>query len=252
MFIDSHCHLDLLSQYISIEKGIDNAAKYGITKFINPALYQSHWKQLIALEKLHNSIKIGLGLHPCFISRHSLVDLEYLDQLIISNNIKFIGEIGMDKRFINNYEEQEVYFIEQLKIAKKHEIPVILHSVKSNSEIIRIIKLTQFKNGGIIHAFNGSIEEAIQFIHLNFKLGIGPICTYPHNKKIKNIIENISLNNLVIETDSPDMKFYNNKKAYSEPANLIKVFNIICKKRKESLYEIQEILWHNTHKTLNL
>ncbi|TNF69349.1 MAG: TatD family deoxyribonuclease [Gammaproteobacteria bacterium] len=244
MFIDTHCHLDFDIFNHDRDKLINQAKENDITHFINPSVSKNNWHNVLALSKEYNNIIPVLGMHPCFIKEHHPSDLNELETQLSKNKIKLLGEIGLDKR-INQFEEQLFYFSEQLSIAKKLNLPVIIHSVKAHSEVIHQIKSLNFTLGGIIHAFNGSIEIAKTYIDLGFKLGIGSILTYPKNKLTK-IINTLPLSSFVLETDSPDMLPYNYKNNRNTPLSILIIFDLLCQNRNESKLEIKYNLWHNS------
>ncbi|RUS69212.1 hypothetical protein EGW08_023026, partial [Elysia chlorotica] len=146
---------------------------------------------------------IAFGLHPAFIDKHHIDKISELEKYTQTHNTKLIGEIGLDKRF-KNYDRQIDIFTKQVNIANNLHKPIIIHSVKSHNEI-KIIKDSKFKHGGIIHAFNGNAEIARTYIELGFKLGIGGLLINP-NTNLKNVLKKISIENILLETDSTDMK----------------------------------------------
>lgn len=114
--------------------------------------------------------------------------------------------------------------------------PIIIHSVKSHNEIIKTLKDNKFKHGGIIHAFNGNTNIANIYIELGFKLGIGGILTHP-NTNLKNVLKSINIEDIVLETDSPDMKPYNSTDKYNTPLNIRHYFDILV-----DIYNINPVI----------
>jgi TatD DNase family protein len=225
MFIDTHCHLDFDIFNNNRKQLIKNCLALGITSFINPATHKACWDKLIALNKTFREINVCFGLHPVFIAKHKYSDLDFLEQYSQQISTKLIGEIGLDKRF-NNFANQLKLFSAQLSIAANLDKAVIIHSVKSHNETIKKIKDLKFKNGGIIHAFNGSYDIAQNYIQLGFKLGIGSIISQPHSK-LKQALKNIDPKDIVLETDSPDIKLYNSKESISTPQNIPIIFELL-------------------------
>lgn len=140
MYIDSHCHLDFDVFTPSRKALIQTALAANITHFINPAVSFANWHKVIELSQAFPFIIPALGLHPVFCSEHTLDHLPELSKWVTANNIKFVGEIGLDKRYKDNYESQLLFFEAQIKIANKLKKPVIIHAVKSHHDIIGIIK----------------------------------------------------------------------------------------------------------------
>jgi len=243
MFIDTHCHLDFEVFDENRKDLINKCGDLEIKHFINPATQRATWDNLIDINKQFRNIHICFGLHPVFIDMHKKQDLKELESYTQNISTKLIGEIGLDKRF-NNYDKQQEFFSTQINIAKNLDKKVIIHSVKSHSEIIKVIKDNKFKNGGIIHAFNGSQDIAKKYIDLGFKLGIGGIISHPQSK-LKQILTNIEPYNIVLETDSPDMQLYNAKNKTNTPLNIPKIFETLC-----STYQLNPaILQQQIYKT---
>ena len=225
MFIDTHCHLDFdvfdnIRQHL-----IDDCSQLEINHFINPATQSSAWDKLIAINKQFTNIHICFGLHPIFITKHRKLDLVKLEIYTQNIETKLIGEIGLDKR-IADFDKQLDVFKSQISIAKNLDKKVIIHSVKSHNEIIKIIKDNKFTNGGIIHAFNGNVDIAKTYTDLGFKLGVGGLISHP-TSMLHKTLKDIDLSNIVLETDSPDMKLYKCDKDINTPQYIPKIFELL-------------------------
>ncbi len=251
MYIDSHCHLDFDVFTPSRKALIQTALAANITHFFNPAVSFANWHKVIELSQAFPFIIPALGLHPVFCSEHTLDHLSKLSKWITANNIKFIGEIGLDKRYKDNYESQLLFFEAQIKIANKLKKPVIIHAVKSHHDIIGIIKKENFKYGGIIHAFNANKPIANTYINLGFKLGIGSTLYHP-NSALRRIIHTLDLDSLVLETDSPDMAPPNWDTKLNTPLSIIPTCQLLADILKKPANEIQSILYRNTLKLCEL
>ncbi|WP_150463946.1 TatD family hydrolase [Francisella sp. XLW-1] len=225
MFIDTHCHLDFTIFDKTRTTLLQNCDELGITHFINPATQRNNWDNLIQLNHQYNNISICFGLHPVFINNHSISDLNALEEYSNKHSTKIIGEIGLDKRF-ENFDKQIEFFSAQIAIAKNLNKQVIIHAVKSHSEVLQIIKDLKFTNGGIIHAFNANDFIAQQYIDLGFKLGIGGIISHPQSK-LKQTLQKVNPKNIVLETDSPDMRLYNSHEDINTPENIPTIFELL-------------------------
>ena len=244
MFIDTHCHLD----FEIFDKTRDNllleCKTLSINNFLNPATQYSHWDRLIAINEKHSNISICFGLHPIFINSHTKDHLNALEKYTSRYNTKLIGEIGLDKR-VSDFDKQIEVFTNQVDIANNLHKQIIIHSVKSHNETIQIIKNYKFKHGGVIHAFNGNIDIAKSYIDLGFKLGIGGLITQP-NSKIKTTLNSIHIENIVLETDSPDMKLYDSKQNINTPASIIDIFETLCDIYQINTDIIQQQIYKNS------
>ncbi|MDC0535716.1 TatD family hydrolase, partial [Francisellaceae bacterium] len=235
MFIDSHCHLDFDVFSEDLSNLINQCENQNITQFIIPSIGKQNWHSVISLCARENNFTPALGIHPCFISDHELdTDIDNLELTIIENKVKILGEIGLDKRYKETFDTQKLFFSKQIQLAKQLEIPVLIHSVKAHTEIIAAIKSSKFDSGGIIHAFNGSLEIAQIYINLGFKLGIGGLITYTQNKKLLQVVSHLPLTSFVLETDSPDMPIFNQDRSQpNTPLNLVHIFSAFCECRNE-------------------
>ncbi|MBK2258463.1 TatD family hydrolase [Francisella philomiragia] len=225
MFIDTHCHLDFAIFDKTRDAILQNCNELGINHFINPATRRDNWDNLIQLNKQHSNVAICFGLHPVFMNSHNLTDLDHLEIYTQKYSTKIIGEIGLDKRF-DNFDKQIEFFSAQIAIAKNLNKQIIIHVVKSHNEVLRIIKDLKFTNGGIIHAFNASDTIAQQYIDLGFKLGIGGIISHPQSK-LKQTLQKINPKNIVLETDSPDIRLYNSCEDINTPKNIPTIFELL-------------------------
>ncbi|BCD90346.1 hypothetical protein fh0823_04850 [Francisella halioticida] len=225
MYIDTHCHLDFEIFDKNRKDLINKCSSLVIKYFINPATQKASWNNLITLNKEFNNVHICFGLHPVFINKHTNSDLKDLEIYTQKLSTKLIGEIGLDKRF-SNFDKQLKFFSTQVNIAKNLNKKIIIHSVKSHNETLRILKDLKFKHGGIIHAFNSNCNIAQKYIELGFKLGIGEILSHSQTK-LKGTLYKVNPKNLVLETDSPDMKLYNSNDNINTPQNIPKIFELL-------------------------
>lgn len=250
-FFDTHCHLDFAQFAGRLTHHLSDWQRLGIERYVVPAVDRDSWGPLQALAARHDACSIALGLHPCFLSRHADEDdLQALDALLVSSlaseasRVVAVGEIGLDYRQ-DEVARQRVLFEAQLNCAAEHNLPVIVHSVRAHADVFRLIKRTGVR-GGVVHAFAGSYEQAAQFVSLGFKIGVGSIICFDRAVKTRKAIAKLPLTALVLETDSPDMVLPNRKKGSGSPADLMRIFEILCAVRAESAVEIELALFANS------
>ncbi len=202
MFIDTHMHIGYdfgTSPDLFIKNAIDNDVQILIASFCekDDLIFSTEF-----VDKYKN-LYASVGYHPEVANKIVEKDYEILEEMIKKNpKIVAIGEIGLDYYWEkDNKEKQREVFRRQLKLAEKLQLPVIIHSRDSINETYEILK--EFpKVKGIIHCFSGSLEMARKFINLGYVLGIGGVVTFK-NSKLYQVIEQIPLTSIVLETDSP-------------------------------------------------
>ena len=236
MFIDSHCHLDFPCFSADIEKLFAALAHNNITKLVVPATQASGWQAIQTMSETYSNIYYGLGIHPHFLASFKELDLNTLHGMLLNADNKCIalGEIGLDKFASASQALQEQVFVKQLLLAQQLELPIILHCVKKQGRVLTLLKENKFSQGGVYHAFSGSIEVANEFIKLGFKLGVGGVITYPNSIKVRQTFAKLPLKSLLLETDAPDMPLYNQQSKNNSPLNIIAIFECLANLRSES------------------
>lgn len=231
--IDSHCHLDFESFDKDRSEVIQRALDKHIQKIIIPGTQKIYWDRIKRLCEQYQLLHACYGLHPYWADEHEQQDIEQLNKYIESSRPAAIGECGLDFRSQQADKETQLYFFEaQLDIAENSQLPVVIHSVKATETVIQTIK--KFKNlNGMIHSYSGSIEQAKQLIDLDFYISVGASVTYENAKKIKQVVKQIPLTSLLLETDAPDqpdLKHFNKR---NEPAYLVNTLKAVAELRKE-------------------
>jgi TatD DNase family protein len=214
MWIDTHCHLD------APEFGADHAltlnlreraAASGVGLCVIPSVERSNFDTVRALAH-----RIGdayaLGIHPLCVPRASDDDLAALDAALTEHRddprLVAVGEIGLDffvpALCTHEMRERQAFFYRaQLRLARKHGLPVILHVRRSADVLLK--HLRELPVAGIAHAFNGSEQQAQAFVDMGFKLGFGGACTFEPARQLRRLAAELPLSALVLETDAPDI-----------------------------------------------
>lgn len=234
MWIDSHCHLDLLAAKTHLPTALAAAYRQDVRAIIAPAVGADNWQSVLALKDAHIHIHPALGLHPCFLAQHRREHLWQLEKTLQQHRVVAIGEFGLDY-FIADFDAdlQHFYAVEQLKIAKKWHLPVILHVRRAHDAMLKLLRQFKLEQAGVVHAFSGSWQQAQQYVDLGFVLGFGGAPTYPRASKLKKIFQQLPLTALVLETDAPDMPpvFLDPKKP-NQPAYLPKIGALLAEYRQ--------------------
>ena len=213
MFIDTHCHLDAWELREDLDAVIAAASDAGVSHIVIPAVHRENFARVRTLAHQFAGGRYALGIHPMYVADSTDADLVLLadevERAMADRRFVAIGEIGLDF-FIDEIasgparERQEYFYQEQLKLAHRFGLPVLLHVRRSQDVILKYLR--RFPEiGGIAHAFNGSDQQAAQFVKQGFALGIGGAMTFTRARQIRRLAAQIPLANLVLETDSPDI-----------------------------------------------
>ena len=212
-WVDTHCHLDAPELLANLPFILEESAQKGVQAILLPAVQASafvHVKEVAhQYAKQIPGLVYTLGIHPLYIQRAKESDLEFLQEAIEANleDPRFvgIGEIGLDY-FLEGLDpqRQDFFFQGQLDLAQQFQLPVVLHVRRSQDAILKALRQRTIP-GGIAHAFNGSFQQAEQFIGMNFKLGFGGAATYTRALQIRRLLKELPLDSIVTETDSPDI-----------------------------------------------
>lgn len=249
--IDTHCHLDA-PELLSTDQVVQRALEAQVEKIIIPSVFKANFQTVIQLAERYEAVYFALGIHPLYISNAYLTDLIHLNQLVqyCQDHPKFvgIGEIGLDLFIENpNWDKQVHFYKEQLKLAKQYHLPVIVHSRKTHDVILKYLKDYQI-NRGIIHAFNGSLQQAQAIQKQGLKLGFGGAMTWTRAKKIRQLAQTLPIEQIVLETDAPDIPpEWLTDNSPNEPKELYRIAQTLATLRGVSLEEIAIQTTQNAH-----
>lgn len=214
-WIDTHCHLDASEFSAGVAAVRARAAANGVAHCVLPAVCVANFEAVRLLAHAF-SFSYALGIHPLFVPQAQDVDLQVLDEELTCRKsdprLVAVGEIGLDYLVpalsqSPLRERQGFFYREQLLLARKHGLPVILHVRRSADKLLKHLRELAPEGGwsGIAHAFNGSEQQALAFIELGFKLGFGGAVTFEPALQLRRLAAELPLAALVMETDSPDM-----------------------------------------------
>ena len=205
MLFDSHAHLDATQFDHDRELVIKRAKLNGVSFILNPgADYESSVKA-VELAKMHDFIYAAVGVHPHDAESMDTSVLEALEILAKDSKVKAIGEIGLDfYRDLSPRDIQEKWFREQIRLARRLDLPIIIHDRDANDEVLRVLKEEKaFDTGVLMHCYSGSRELAMQYVKLGAMISIAGPITYKNARKTLEVVESVPLNHLLVETDAP-------------------------------------------------
>ena len=207
-WIDTHAHLDAPELAHDVDAVREQARAQGVVHCVLPAVERSNWDSVRLLAHRHGD-SYALGIHPLYTGRAQDEDLELLAHTLQQHRadprLVAVGEIGLDY-FVPGLdaERQQRFYREQLALARRFDLPVILHVRRSADQLLKALRQVKVR-GGIAHAFNGSLQQAQAFVALGFKLGFGGAVTYDRALQLRRLAAELPLGSLVMETDSPDI-----------------------------------------------
>lgn len=253
MLIDTHVHLDAVDFDADRQAMIEAARKAGVAGFVVPAVARSNFVAVLGLAAANPDIHPALGIHPLYLDGVAGDDLERLDELLASEPVVAVGEIGLD-HFVADIDPaaQEALFLAQLKLARKHGLPVILHLRRAVDAVIACLRRQLPEAGGIAHAFNGSRQQAERLIGLGFKLGFGGTMSYPGSRRIRELASSLPLESIVLETDAPDMAPLWARGQRNEPVNIVAYASILAELRSIDVDTVLRVTGDNACMALRL
>jgi TatD DNase family protein len=205
MIIDTHCHIYLEEFDSDRQNVIDAAVAEGVEKIILPNIdFSSINKMMEVKNRNHEIFELALGLHPTSVKADYKQDLEQIFENFDSNKYVGIGEVGIDLYWDTTFlKQQKDVFDFQIEIAKKHDLPVIIHSRNSFDEIIDVLKPhIGSEIRGVFHCFPGDYLQAKKVIDFGFHIGIGGVLTYKKSN-MPDVVTRVPLESILLETDAP-------------------------------------------------
>ena len=261
MWIDTHCHLDAPEFERNLLEIIETAAGKNVQAILLPAVKAGDCQHVRELAKQYSQLIPGLvytlGIHPLFTNQAQEADITILEKEISQSlsDPRFVGvgEIGLDY-FVEGLDphKQEYFFNAQLDLAQKFQLPVILHVRRSQDVILKALRRRKIP-GGIAHAFNGSFQQAEQFIELGFKLGFGGAATYERALQIRRLLIELPISSIVTETDAPDIPpawLRQEGLAFNEPAFLPRIGRTLASIRGVGEADFAQAVWRNAMQVL--
>ena len=235
--IDSHCHLDVDAFDGDRDVVVARACAAGVTRQVIPAIDAAGWPKLRAVCATQPGLFPAYGLHPFFLASHRAEHLDDLRDWILRERPVAIGECGLDffldgrGRQPLDRQQQASYFEAQLQLACEFDLPVIVHARRAVEAVIVAIKRIG-RLRGVVHSFSGSPEQARQLRDLDFMIGLGGPVTHARAHRLHRLVAEMPIEQLLLETDSPDQPLAGHRGERNEPARLPGVLEAIATLRK--------------------
>jgi len=231
--VDTHCHLDLIEQKnIQFAEILQNCQKNNVKILQTICTKFSNFDKILAYSFLHESIYCSVGLHPCYVSLDEFRNADEIIEICQSNSkIIGIGETGLDYfHDQSNIALQKKSFEEHIIASSKTKLPTIIHARNCDNDMIEMLshfkKQTDFP--AILHCFSSTKELAFKALDLGLLISIAGIVTFKNAKELQEIVKNIPLEFLLVETDSPYLAPEPNRGAVNQPALIADSVNFIA------------------------
>ncbi len=245
---DTHTHLYSQEFDQDRDEVIQRAIKNGVTRFFIPAIDSNHTQSMYELEKNYpENIFLMMGLHPTYVDENYRQELAHVKEQLSKRKFYAIGEIGIDLYWDKTHlEEQKIVFRTQIQLAKHYKLPIVIHCRNAFDEIFEILEQEKSDDlFGIFHCFSGNHEQAIQAISYNMKLGIGGVVTFK-NGNIDQFLNQIPLQHIVLETDSPYLSPVPFRGKRNESSYILEVVKKLAQLYDCTQEEIAEITTKNS------
>ncbi len=250
--IDTHCHLDAGEFEADRDAIYQRALAAGVAIQVIPAVTRANFAEVDAVCRRYPGCLPAWGMHPMYINIHRDEHLAELRAQVESWRPVAIGEIGLDL-FVPelDFARQDHFYVEQLKVARDFDLPVLLHCRRANDPILKQLRRIKVK-GGIAHAFSGSRQQADAYLKLGFKLGFGGAFTWTRASNLRALAKELPLDAIVLETDSPDIPPAWIGKGRNEPAQVARIAACLAELRGIGVDEVIDQTSVNARAVLGL
>ena len=250
--IDSHCHLDDERFDADREGVLERAAGAGVARMVVPATTAASWAKIRDICAAREGLYPAYGLHPWFVERHREEDLLELDAWLARERSVALGECGLDfHRGRADETWQKRLFVEQLRLAEAHRLPLILHAYKALDDVIALLR-RHSTPGGVLHSFAGSEQQARQLYDLGFRLGIAATVSFERARRLRAVVAAMPAEALLVESDAPDRPGAGHRGELNQPAYIVEHLRTMAELRDTDPETLAMTLNRNAEKLFNL
>ncbi|MER3316886.1 MAG: TatD family hydrolase [Allomuricauda sp.] len=245
---DTHTHLYSEAFDEDRDEMMQRALDAGVERFFIPAIDSTYTQSMLDLESNYpDNVFLMMGLHPTHVKENYNKELAHVEEWLSKKKFYAVGEIGVDLYWDKTFlKEQQEAFAYQIQLAKKYQLPIVIHCRDAFDEVFEVLEQEKGENlFGIFHCFTGTLEQAHQAISYNMKLGIGGVATFK-NGKIDQFLNKIDLEHIVLETDAPYLAPTPYRGKRNESAYIIQVLEKLSSIYSMSEEEIAAITTENS------
>ena len=250
--IDSHAHLTD-EKFDNVEEILKNAKESGIEKIVCSAYNLSSSNEATKLAEKYENVFSNVGLHPENVEEFSEEYFEKLKKLYKSPKVVAVGEIGLDYHFTTeNKDLQKQIFEKQLLLANELNLPAVIHSRDAMGDTIEILKKVRLKRESLLHCFSGSYESAKILMELGFSFSFGGVVTFNNAKNVVEVVKNLPIEKILLETDCPYMTPVPFRGQRNEPKNIVYIADAISRIKGMTIEEVAEITTKNAERLFKI
>ncbi len=257
--VDTHCHLDFNRFDGDRDKVIERATKEGIERILNPGINLDSSRSILQFTELHSPIYAAVGVHPNDAQSWAYDTLNLLRNLAANGKVVAIGEIGLDYYRETSPRAKQLQILrEQLHLAGEIELPVVIHNREATEDVLAVLSewcAELIKSGsklierpGVLHSFSADLKSALAAIDLNFYIGItGPV-TFRNAERLRQIVAEVPIDRLLVETDAPFLTPHPYRGKRNEPAYVRYVADKIAELKNITFEEVSAVTTSNAAK----
>ncbi len=253
MYVDSHCHLDRLKASGSnLTETVEFARKRGVQHFLCVCVAVREFDEMLAKVEQYNDVSVSCGVHP--LHQEDACSYEALLEKASDPRVVAIGETGLDYFYSADTQVvQRRSFIDHIKVANQLHKPLIIHTRDAREDTIRLLKQHKADHvKGVLHCFTESLEMAREAIELGFYISISGIVTFNSAKELREVVKQLPLDKLLIETDSPWLAPVPHRGKENQPGYVVEVAEFIAQLKGVSVEEVANITTQNFYNLFSL
>ena len=243
MFVDTHCHL-FKEYYENIDDIISRCKENNVKKIIVSGVDKKSNIEVLELVNKYDMVYGTLGFHPTELKDFCYRDIDWLEEHINDNKIVAVGEIGRDYHYDDTDKVLQFDVLRrQLEIAKKYNKPIVFHSRDAIEDTYNILE--EYSLRGTIHCFSGSVDMARKFIKLGYMIGVGGVVTYKNSRILKEVVKDIDLSYILLETDAPYLSPEPYRGTKNDSSNILVIANVIAELKNTSILDVSRVCTGN-------
>ena len=245
-FSDTHFHIEDINDADNI---ITEANRLGVGLLVVSCCDKLSIEESIKIKE-HDSLYFSYGFHPYEADIITAGDIEWLKSMLLKDRVIALGEIGLDYHLgRENESKQKKLFCQQLDLAKKLDLPVVIHSRDATDDTLKILKKYNLK--GVIHCFSGSIETAKEYIKLGYYIGIGGVITFK-NSRLQEVVKEVGVDKILLETDSPYLSPAPYRGKVNAPSNIPIIAQKVSELLNIHVKDVADITYNNARVLFDL